>query len=275
MSCAKKGSGGNSHQRAKERTKAPVVENVRPPVVLVPPPANHLGLGDSFTVLALFVGVYLVLIVPTVILKAILLAPACVGFAYLVRKSYWTHAWPDRWRTVLGIGLAVILCAFAVPQFISQWHLEHPRWKDINHGTRFVVELISADAKKNSPATEAVLFLENNDPDSLDHHVYFTVTSPRPFADVVIDNPARVQQVIGGPNTKAPFVSGILEFNAPELGPGERQLIRVNLSQPVEPKDIGAGMRSDNCPKGCSNVAIFPPYYIESVQPAPKDRPAQ
>ena len=85
-----------------------------------------LSLGDSFSLLGILVGVFLVIIVPPLLLKAILLICLCGGVVLFAKISHWTSEW-SRLRRYSSASVAVILLlALAIPQFVSQWKAEHP-----------------------------------------------------------------------------------------------------------------------------------------------------
>jgi hypothetical protein len=87
--------------------------------------ADRLSRGDSYTLLALLVGVFFVLIVPTLPIKVVLLAFVCSGFLWFATKSHWTHSWSRGKQTLAGIACVVILCSVSVPQLLEQWHSKH------------------------------------------------------------------------------------------------------------------------------------------------------
>ncbi len=88
---------------------------------------SSLALGDSIGAIALLVGVYLVIVVPPLALRAVLLAGVIVGVFLFAKYSHWTHKWsPFLQRTVSFIA-AIGLLGVAIPQFISQWKAERPK----------------------------------------------------------------------------------------------------------------------------------------------------
>src|SRR5260370_32210143 len=88
---------------------------------------RRLNRYDSWSVLALLVGVFLVIVVPPLPLKVLLLVGVCVGFFLFCIYSHWTHGWSRlRQRSAASV-VIVLLLAFGIPQFISQWKAEHPK----------------------------------------------------------------------------------------------------------------------------------------------------
>ena len=124
--------GGGSHDRRKlrraelrsvpETSSKPTIPEVLPKTKK----PKHFGEGDSYTVLALLVGVFLVIIVPPLTLKAILLIAVCIGVLRLARRSHWTYSWSGRRRYGAASAIVIILLAVGIPQFISQWKAAHP-----------------------------------------------------------------------------------------------------------------------------------------------------
>src|SRR5271154_5213027 len=124
--------GGNSQQRRKLR-RAGLLPPLKPKPSLpklVPTQTRvrntePFNRADSVSVIGLLVGIFLVVVSPPLILKILCLLGVCVGSFFFVRLSHWTHEWSRAKQYCVGVGISVILLAVGVPQFISQWNLEH------------------------------------------------------------------------------------------------------------------------------------------------------
>src|SRR6266403_661475 len=129
----------NSHDRRKLRRAMglSMLESNRSTVEVVrtkpvePAKSNkrikRLNRADSWSVLALLVGVFLVIVVPPLWLKAILLAGVCIGVFLFSNHSHWTHGWSGLRRYSAASVVIILLLAVGIPQFLSQWKTEHPK----------------------------------------------------------------------------------------------------------------------------------------------------
>ena len=87
---------------------------------------KKLSLGNSLNFCALVVGVFLMIVVPPLTIKIIGLGLVCWGCIFLLRDSYWTYHWSRTKKAVAGVFLIGIALCSSVPQFVSQWRIEHP-----------------------------------------------------------------------------------------------------------------------------------------------------
>jgi hypothetical protein len=92
--------------------------------------------GDSYTLLALLVGVLLMLIVPTLPFKTATLVILCVAFWWFCRKCHWTSGWTNRGKNALGTISIFLLLVLLVPQLYSEWQ-SRERVKPVIHITDF------------------------------------------------------------------------------------------------------------------------------------------
>jgi hypothetical protein len=96
-------------------------------IIKAMPKKMHLNRADSYSVLALIVGVFLVIVVPPLPLKVLLFVGVCIGVFLFCMRSHWTHSWSKlRQRSILS-AIVVVLLAVGIPQFISQWRAEHTK----------------------------------------------------------------------------------------------------------------------------------------------------
>jgi hypothetical protein len=86
--------------------------------------AKHLNVGDSISLLGLLFGVVLVIVVPTVLAKALLLMGVCAGSCWFVGKSHWTHEWSTAKKYSISTIIVIILWGLAIPQFMSEWRAQ-------------------------------------------------------------------------------------------------------------------------------------------------------
>lgn len=91
------------------------------------PQEMYLNRPDSYSVLALLVGVILVIIVPPLPLKVFLLIVVCVGVVLFCKRSHWTHTLSKLRQRSLSFAIVALLLVVGIPQFISQWKAEHPK----------------------------------------------------------------------------------------------------------------------------------------------------
>jgi hypothetical protein len=86
---------------------------------------RRLSPADTLGILGVLLGIFFLLVVPTVWYKAPALLLLCVGFVYLAWFSFITYGLSVRWRAAIGLlGLGFInLCV--IPQLVAQWRLEH------------------------------------------------------------------------------------------------------------------------------------------------------
>src|SRR5262249_18588395 len=61
-----------------------------------PMPKKEWSQADSLTVLGILVGIFLVIVVPTLLFKIVLFFGVCVASVVLVLKSAWTSTWAVR-----------------------------------------------------------------------------------------------------------------------------------------------------------------------------------
>ena len=89
--------------------------------------AFRLTLGDSIHVIALLLGIYFVMVVPPLWLKVALLICVVAGVFWFAKRSYWTQGW-SAWRQgIASFAVVILLLGVGIPQFISQWQVEHPK----------------------------------------------------------------------------------------------------------------------------------------------------
>jgi hypothetical protein len=95
----------------------------------VPSKDNKLNWGNSFAFIAFLVGVFLMIINPPLALKILGLAFVCWGLFKFFRVSHWTHGWSRKRQNVWAFATIIVLCGISIPQFITQWRIEHPKPK--------------------------------------------------------------------------------------------------------------------------------------------------
>jgi len=78
---------------------------------------------------ALLLGGYLVIIVPPLTFKVVGLVLICAGSFWFCRTSHWTHRWSRKYQNILGVAIIIVLCGISIPQFVTQWRIEHPKPK--------------------------------------------------------------------------------------------------------------------------------------------------
>jgi hypothetical protein len=106
-----------------------------------------LGLGDTWTILGVLLGVFLVIFVPPLWLKVPIFVVVCGGFVWLVHRSHWTSEWS--WPLKFGSAFLTTIAAsaLAVPQFVAQWRVEQqPRNGNITSTPTWKPTAIGPDA---------------------------------------------------------------------------------------------------------------------------------
>ncbi len=86
---------------------------------------DRLSLGDTFTVLGVLVGVFLVIYAPALPFKVIGLLFLCVAMIWLAKRSYWTYSLGKIAKWSIGIALCAAMWVVCIPQFVVQWQAEH------------------------------------------------------------------------------------------------------------------------------------------------------
>jgi hypothetical protein len=86
-----------------------------------------LNRADSIAIFGMLMGIFFVLIVPTVWHKIPAFVMVCFGFAYLVWLSHWTYRLSKFWRGAIIVVSLALLNIAVVPQFIEQWRTEYMR----------------------------------------------------------------------------------------------------------------------------------------------------
>lgn len=94
--------------------------------------ADRLGRGDSYTLLALLLGVLFVLVIPPFWLKVPGLTLVCIGCIGFVKKSHWTHQWSRAKQLWTAMAAIIVVCLASIPQLVSQWKSEHPAQSPIS-----------------------------------------------------------------------------------------------------------------------------------------------
>src|SRR5260370_14711646 len=122
----------NSRERRKSRRTRglPMPEPLPTPSSSKAMPKSSKGIkrlsrADSWTVLALLVGVFLAIVVPPLWLKAILLVSVCTGVFLFARRSHWTDGGSNSRQHAAASAVIAMLLAIGIPQFSSQWKAEH------------------------------------------------------------------------------------------------------------------------------------------------------
>jgi hypothetical protein len=125
---AKQTPGYHSKRYLRRHPELTPARSVATPVVVtkIEDQPKTLTLGDSIGVLAILLAVVPIFLTPPLYAKMLMLlgAIAC-GFIFM-RKSHWTYSW----HAVVQYGIASVfgltLGVTSIPQFIVQWHSEHP-----------------------------------------------------------------------------------------------------------------------------------------------------
>ena len=86
-----------------------------------------LNRADSIGLSAFLVGTLFVLIVPTVWYKVPAFVLMCLGFAYFIWLSHWSHRLKMGWKIFIIVATLGIINYEVIPQFAEQWRLEHLR----------------------------------------------------------------------------------------------------------------------------------------------------
>jgi len=87
--------------------------------------ACRLTWGDSLGAGGLLLGVFLVIVVLPLALKAFLLICILVGVFLFAKCSHWTSDWSILRQRVVSSIMVFVLLGVAIPQFVSQWKSEH------------------------------------------------------------------------------------------------------------------------------------------------------
>jgi hypothetical protein len=96
-------------------------------LVMPPPPSkDQLSRGDTWTILGVLVGVFFVIILPTLYLKIPMFLGVCIGLGWLAHKSHWVTTWSTPKKIALSGAVVIVCCAISIPQFWAQWRAEHP-----------------------------------------------------------------------------------------------------------------------------------------------------
>ena len=131
--------------------------------------SKGLSRADSWSVLALLVGVLFVIVLPPLPLKALLLVGVCIGIFLFCIYSHWTHRWLRSRQLAAASAVTVLLLAIGIPQFISQWRAEHPQQPTV------------AQSVTHAPAT---LIPPSSEEQSRRHEDTPAPTPPRALPDV-------------------------------------------------------------------------------------------
>jgi len=83
------------------------------------------NLGDSLGMVGLVVALIVWVLVPTLVVKVIVLVFASAGAGYLVHKSHWTGFWSPRRRHLTVVVIVAVLLAWGGWQLMGQWVNEH------------------------------------------------------------------------------------------------------------------------------------------------------
>jgi hypothetical protein len=127
--------GGSSHQRRKferalERLVTQHPEQLPPQTrsqrVAVSTQQNSLNAGDSIGLAALLLTVFAMVLTPPLWVKVPFILLSSVGCFIFFNKSHWTHLWKTAYRNGGASLLIVLVALVAVPQFETQWKMEHP-----------------------------------------------------------------------------------------------------------------------------------------------------
>lgn len=86
-----------------------------------------LNRADSIGLLGFLVGLFFVLVVPTVWIKVPAFLLLCACSVYLIWLSHWTYKKNNHLKIVVALAVMATMGLVAVPQFVTQWQAEHMR----------------------------------------------------------------------------------------------------------------------------------------------------
>jgi hypothetical protein len=100
--------------------------------------AENLNRSDTWTILGVLLGVFFVIVLPPLYARMPIFVGVCIGLVWLSHKSHWVIRWSSARRIVLSGAVVIVCSVIAVPQFVTQWKLEHRSTRTFNVSGEFI-----------------------------------------------------------------------------------------------------------------------------------------